>query len=96
MKKITILATMLALALMLAAPASAQVIDVDDDGTSVGGVITVPDDDFGGGFPFDDDDDLDVGGAISFDDDDDGMDDATAWTTTTAWTTMTTMVTTTR
>ena len=56
MKKLTMLATMLALALIIAAPASAQVVGVDDDGTSVGGVSTVPDDNFGVVFPFDDDD----------------------------------------
>ena len=75
MKKLTMLVTMLALALLIAAPASAQVIDVDDDGTSAGGVITIPDNGFGAGFPFDDDDGFDVGGVISFDDDDDGHDD---------------------
>ncbi len=74
MKKITMLATTLALALMIAAPASARVIDVDDDGTSVGGVITIPDDDddFDSG---DDDDGDDDDGGDDDGGDDDGMDD---------------------
>ena len=74
MKKLTMLAAMLALALLIAAPASAQVIDVDDE-TSAGGVTTIPDDGFGAGFPFDDDDGFDVGGVTSFEDDDDLGDD---------------------
>jgi hypothetical protein len=77
-KKLTMLAAMLALALMIAAPASAQTIVVNDDETSLGGVITVSDDDFGAGFPFDDDDDIEFGGGFAFDHDDDdfgGADD---------------------
>lgn len=74
MKKLTMLATMLALALMIAAPASAQTTVVDDE-TLVGGVITFAHDDSGAGFPFYDDDDLDFGGGFPFGDDDFGDDD---------------------